>query len=216
MSLIVNSGGGASFDPIPAGVHLGVCIWLIDVGSSWSEMYQKWTRKILTTWELPEERITIKDQNGNEEDKPRVLSKSYTPSLNAKANLRADLVSWRGRDFRPEEEAAFDLHTIVGAACQLNVIHVTKNGKTYANIKAIIPAPKGSKPVPETPTIVYDIDTDGLAIPEGMPQWIHDKIVESPEYKKLSNPGMNSPENPEESWPVEDEVPADLDEIPFS
>jgi hypothetical protein len=64
----------------------------------------------------------------------------------------------------------------------IQVIHTTKDGKTYANVSAVLPLYKGmDKLVPENPTVVYSIE-DGEP-PEGTPKWIVDKIHESAEWK---------------------------------
>ena len=210
--MLVSSKGGKDFDPVPAGVHVAVCYSVVDIGSEFSAMYQKWSSKILITWEIPGERIVIPDKDGNDQDLPRVISKTYTATIGAKANLRADLVSWRGRDFTPEEEAGFELKNILGAACQLNVIHKisTSNQKTYANIKAIIPAARGTKLTPENPVVVYDINENGMDIPDSIPQWITEKIQASPEYKELLTPGSQEENHSEAEEPYIDDA-----DIPF-
>jgi len=81
----------------------------------------------------------------------------YTNSLHPKSRLRHDLVSWRGRDFRPDEEAQFDLERLIGVPCELVIVHATSNGTTYANVSAVIPAAKGSPRLqPEGYTRVVD------------------------------------------------------------
>jgi hypothetical protein len=78
-----------------------------------------------------------------EDGRPFTASKKYTLSLHEKANLYKDLVSWRGRAFTPEERAGFDLEKLIGVNCQIQIVHVTKGDKTYANITSIVPLAKG-------------------------------------------------------------------------
>ncbi len=207
MGLIVSDKGGKTFEPVSAGVHLAVCYSLIDLGSTWSERYQKWQRQLLVTWEIPDERIGFTNETGQIEDKPRVISKTYTPSLNEKSHLRADLTSWRGRDFTPEELAGFELVKILGAPAQLNVIHVAKDGKTYANVKAVIPAPKGTRVTPENPLVAYDIEAQGVNIPNSVPDWVVEKIKASQEYQAMLGN--------DKTGATVAEDPVDTDEIPF-
>jgi len=210
MGLIVSNKGGKDFEPVSAGVHLAVCYSIVDLGSTFSEMYQKWTRKVLIAWETADETITMQDEQGNDVERRRVVSKRYTPSLHEKSNMRQDLVSWRGKDFAPEEEEAFDLHNVLGVTCQLNIVHETKNNKTYANVRAVIPAPKGTRLKPENEQVAYDIDFDGANIPESLPDWIKDIIRASPEYKAITNPDDG------QSFAGEGEpVLCDDDQIPF-
>jgi len=82
----------------------------------------------------------------NAEDKRFVVTKTYTASLNEKANLRKDLESWRGRPFTVEELQGFDLEKVVKAPCMLNLVaQTTKAGKTWTGIAAIMPLAKGAE-----------------------------------------------------------------------
>lgn len=69
-----------------------------------------------------------------------VQSKFYTLSLDERASLYKDLVSWRGRAFTPDELKGFDLENLIGANCFLNVV---KSEKGYTKITSITPLPKG-------------------------------------------------------------------------
>jgi hypothetical protein len=207
MAFTVSSKGGGDFEPIPVGVHKAICVWVVDLGSTYSERFAKWTRQVLITWELPEERIDI-EKDGKKQNLPRVISKTYTSSISPKANLRHDLCSWRGREFTPEEEKAFEFSKLLGAPAQLNVMHRQKDGNTYANVAAIIPGPKGWKPQSETPSCMYYIDDDGTAIPEELPEWIQNRIKDSQEFKALTG-------NDESSVGQSDEPYYDDSDLPF-
>lgn len=179
MSLTVNGSSAGSIEPIEEGTHLGVCNMLVDLGMQYSEAYKNSSRKVLIGWEIPDETIELDDG-----PHPRQISKRYTASLNEKSNLRADLAAWRGRDFSPEELAAFDLRNIVGASCLINVIHKDSNGRTYANIQNIMALPKGmQKGKLSEPALIFDLDTDPLDIVEKMPQWIAEIIKKSETYQ---------------------------------
>jgi hypothetical protein len=180
MSLIASSEGGTR-EPIAAGMYQAVCYSIYDLGHQFSELYGKSSHKAVIIWEIPEERIEV-EKDGVKKDLPKVISKQYTVSLHEKANLRKDLESWRGRVFTEQELAAFDIHKLVKVNCMLQIIHKSKDGKTYANIAAIVPLMKGMKSLePENPAVVYSI-SDGQP-PEGTPKWVVDTIKQSDEWK---------------------------------
>ena len=180
MSLTVNgSAGGANFAPIEEGTHLGVCCMLIDLGLQYNETYKSSSRKVLIGWEIPDQTIELDDG-----PHPRNLFRRYTASLNERASLRADLAAWRGRDFTPEELAAFDLRNILGKSCLINVIHKEYNGKTSASIQNIMALPKGMQAgkLSGAP-VVFDLDADPLEEIEHLPAWIGEVIRKSETYK---------------------------------
>lgn len=184
MSLTVNGSSASSIEPIPEGTHLAVCSMLIDLGMQYSEQYKNSSRKVLIGWEIPEETIELDDG-----PHPRTISKRYTASLNERSNLRADLAAWRGRDFSPEELAAFDLRNIVGKSCLINIIHSTKEGKTYANIGSVMALPKGmAKGKLSEPPTVFDLDTDPLELVENFPKWISEIVKKSSTYQERLTP----------------------------
>ena len=75
-------------------------------------------------------------------DLPRAISREYTLSLHKKANLRADLESWRGKGFTDRELEGFDLENILGKNCMLNIIHKQTEKAIYANIVSVMPLMK--------------------------------------------------------------------------
>lgn len=186
MSLTVNGSSATSISPIEEGTHMGVCNMLIDLGMQFNEVYKNSSRKVLIGWEIPDETIELDDG-----PHPRQISKRYTASLNEKSTLRSDLAAWRGRDFTPEELAAFDLRNIVGASCLINVIHKESNGKTYANIGNIMALPKGmAKGKLSEPAVIFDLDTDPVEDVEKMPKWIGDIIKKSETYQQRITPAV--------------------------
>lgn len=181
---IVNAGGKNTPDPVPAGVHHAVCYAAIDLGTQdpGNPSYRP-SRKVMLMWELPQELI-----NTEQGQKPRVISSEYTMSIGKKATLRGVLESWRGKPFSAAELEAFDLKNVLGANCQLNVVH--KAGKAdpsrvYARIQSVVPLVKGMPPVrPVNDVICYDIPEAGpITIPESIPEWIRGKIMASDEWK---------------------------------
>lgn len=187
MGTILSDSGNSNVELIEPGIHPAVCIWMYDVGTQkWEWQGQpKEGGKLVVVWELPQQRM---EYDGK--DKPRVISNTYTQSIGSKSNLRKMLMSWRGRDFTPEELSGFDIKTIVGVSCQIQVIHNEgTNGKTYANIQNVLPA-GGQKYTPENPTVAFDVDKDD--IPEHCPKWIREKIEKSPEWQMRNTGGSLS------------------------
>lgn len=176
----------SNFEPISEGVHTAVCINIIDLGEQYSPFYKNNSRKVMITWETPDETIT---RDG--EEKPMIISKEYTLSLSDKASLRKDLAAWRGRDFTDQELAGFDLKNVLGKACQIQIMH---NEKGYAKIASIMSLPKGMPSMqPAAETIYFDLsDPDFLSKMGTLPMWIQDKIKESKTYKERINANVDA------------------------
>lgn len=180
MSLTVSESGSKSFPILPEGSYVAICNMLVDLGLQYNEAYKNSSRKVLIGWELPEELIEI-----NGEAVPRTINQRYTASLNEKSVLRRDLISWRGRDFTPEELEEFNLRNIVGAPCMIQVIHREYNGKKYANLAAIMKLPKGmEKPMLSEKPVIYDIDENDPADVNKLPDWIKETVVKSESYQE--------------------------------
>lgn len=135
MAIIAKAGDGGNFQPAPAGVHQAVCVDVVDLGIL-EVTYKGETKKqhkVNVAWQISEDR---------EDGKPFLVFKRYTLSLHEKAGLRKDLEAWRGRKFTRDEEMGFDVESIIGANCLLNVTHNNVNDKTYANVASIMPLHK--------------------------------------------------------------------------
>jgi len=202
MGLMANDKGGG-FDPIPEGLHYAICTAVYDLGTHFSEKFSKSAHKVMIQWELPEERIEI-EKDGEKLNLPRATSKQYTLSLHEKSILRKDLTSWRGKSFTEKELEGFDVMVLAGIHCMIQVIHVKKDTKTYANIATITPVPKGMpKKTPENPVRTFSLDDDD-SFPEGMPQWVQDIIQESEEFEMKDYMPQGNDEPPP---PGDDDIP---------
>lgn len=188
---------GESYDPVPAGTQHGICIAVIDIGTQPSSNPQFKPRpKVIITWELPNEKITV-TKDGSSMELNRVISATYTNTLASKGNLRPDLASWRGRDFTEAELESFELGALIGANCLLSVVHNKKDTKTYANVASISPLMKGMpKLKPDNPTVHFDLDvflaSDAKELPDTLHNWIKDKIVQSAEWQRAKS-GKSEP-----------------------
>lgn len=176
--LVANESQERKSNPIEAGAYIARCVQIIDLGDQYNELADKYARKVMLTFEIPSERVEV-----NGESKPRLMSKTYTLSLNEKATLRKDLESWYGAlDF------PFDIRRVMGLPCTINVVSKkSKTGNEYSVIGSVGRPMKGI-PVPaqETESLVYDIDgEDALEAVEKLPEWIAKTIKESPSYKMV-------------------------------
>ena len=185
MSLDAKDSGGQDFEPLSEGIHHAVCSRIYDLGTQYSEMFKSEAHKILITWEVPGETIEI-----DGEDVPRIISREYTLSLSKKSNLRPDLEAWRGKRFNEKELQGFNVEKLLGANCQLQIVHVKKEDRTYGNISAIMALPKGTKPLKSfSGAEAYKIE-NGQNFPESTPEWIKKKILNSKELKSVELRGM--------------------------
>ena len=183
--MIVTDTGGSAFTPCPAGSYLARCVQLIDLGTQASnfEGQEKRARKVLVAWEV------LDDECRRDDGQPFVLSKRFTLSLHEKAALRKTLASWRGRDFTPLELRGFDLATVLGKEAFLSVIHTEKDGKTFANIAAVMKPPKGMVGTPATELLVHlDLSAMDWTVFAGLNKRIVEQIEASPEFQALTPP----------------------------
>lgn len=132
MSIVAKDSGG-DFKPAPAGLHPSVCVDVVDLGMVDGQFGTK--HKVRIVWQIEEE----DDETG----KRFIVSQMYTLSLNEKAKLRHHLEAWRSRPFNAEELKGFDLEKLIGVNAQVQVVHATKDSKTYANVAAVVPLAKG-------------------------------------------------------------------------
>ena len=207
MSLVLTESNGAGFEPVPPGTYPAVCYMMVGIGEQFSERFQNSSKQLIIGWQIPGETIEI-----DGEEKPRIVTKQYTASLNTKANLRSDLIAWRGRDFTEEELNGFDIRKIVGAPCMLSVINKTSsNGKVFANVAGVLALPKGMpKPELSSPkdVVIYDLETDPLTGIDKLPEWIQNRIKKSTTYEeRLYAEGATPPEMTELTDEDESELP---------
>jgi hypothetical protein len=194
MSFIASDAGGSgNFKRVPAGVHIGRCYSLIDLGTQTTDGQYgvKQQHKIRIGWELFGE-----DENGGPltvdvdgKQMPMTISKSYTVSLHEKASLRKDLSAWRGRDFSEDEAKAFDISRLVGAYCMVNVTTSETNGKTYSNVAGLTPLPaalKNAKPAAVHENVMFDLDAPDMAVFATFHEKLQEAIKRSPEWAKAT------------------------------
>ena len=218
MKFPVSSSSG-DFEPVAAGSHIAVCDMVVYLGiQPGSGLYPAPKPQLFIRFEIPAERIEY-EKDGKKITGPAVIGKTYTASMNEKANLRHDLESWRGKQFSDEEAGDFDVAAILGKPCMISVIHKQKGDKTYANIGNIGSLPKGISPktiVAEQTPIYYG--EDNIDAYQKLPEWLRKKIDGQivPERKKQEQQGNQLDDG---TFINDDDLPEnmieDSDSVPF-
>lgn len=179
------------FQIAPAGTHLARLYRIIDLGTQMRDYEGKVTmsRKAKFFWELHGEDAAGKPLLTTE-GKPLIQSKEYTLSLGEKANLRRDLEAWRGKAFSEDELKGFDIKTVLGQFCMINISHREKGDVTYADLKGVSAVPaiykKAGLPEGINPVVLFSLDNFDQQLFDSLSENIKDTIRKSPEYRALS------------------------------
>lgn len=192
MSFIVKATEGSTFKPAPPGMYLARCYRIVDLGTQAVEYMgtTKYLPKVMFQWELHGE-----DDNGEplvtQNGDPMSISKNYTVSLSEKSTLRKDLTTWRGRDFTAEELRGFELKNVLGAWCTLSVVETARDGKTYANVAAVMPVPaavkKAGLPEGQNEEKLFHILNPDMELFNSFSENLRAKIERSPEWQSRKN-----------------------------
>ena len=199
-SIIANGGNDTpSYPTVSVGVHKARCVRVIDLGTQQND-YQgqiSWKRQVMLIWEVPSET----DNKGE----PLTISKFYTLSLNEKANLANDLVSWRGRPFTETEKKAFDISKVAGKPCSINVI-LNQNGKP--KVSTVMPICKNDEIAQQFhPNMVFsitDFQEKKMEVFNQLPEGIRNIILKSKELEGTEKQDLGDENNAQ-----------DLGDIPF-
>jgi hypothetical protein len=194
---MIISDTGSSFEQLEEGLHPAVSILIASIGTHRTPFKNedgtdKVLKKMIVQWE------TAKG----------LIAKEYTVSLNEKANLRKDLESWRGKKFTETELKGFDMKTLLGVPCTVQVMH---NDNGYAIVTAVLPK-TGEFKHTKTP-VLFDIDeTEGDAY-DRLPNWVQKKVDQSFERQEKVGGTFTLKDIPERVSNSDEEI--NLDEIPF-
>ena len=199
-SIIANGGNDTpSYPTVSVGVHKARCVRVIDLGTQQND-YQgqiSWKSQVMLIWEVPSET--------NNKGEPLTISKFYTLSLNEKANLANDLVSWRGRPFTETEKKAFDISKVAGKPCSINVI-LNQNGKP--KVSTVMPIGKNDEIAQQFhPNMVFRITAfqeKKMEVFNQLPEGIRNIILKSKELEGTEKQDLGDENNAQ-----------DLGDIPF-
>lgn len=163
----------------PAGVHTAILYQVVDLGTQKTD-YQgdvKISHKVRFTWELCDELM--------EDGRPFVVSKRYTLSAHEKAILAIDIKSWTG--VAPN---GINIETLLGKACNVNVVHEQGKDGLYARVASLAPLKKGEKqPKQYNANLMFDLEDFNAAAFEALPEFIREQIKLSPEYAEIMSGG---------------------------
>lgn len=173
---------GGDYEPAPLGAHIARCVGVIDLGTRQSLYGPK--RDVMIRWELPLEQ--------NSKGEVFTVAAFFTQSLSEKANLRKALVSWRGREFTPEELKGFHAKKLLGVPGMVNVIEKPSADGTRVKhvVSTVSPVPKGMTVPQQVNEGVYvslepgEYDSKAFA---ALSEKIQDMVKESAEWRALQN-----------------------------
>lgn len=147
-----------TFKPAPEGLWDGVCIDVVDKGMVPTNYGPK--HKVQFRW-------VVNAEPKRSDGKPHMVSMSYPISMDERSNLRKMLELWRGRKFTPEELKKFDLETVLGAPCQIQVAQDMGNdGDPYAFPQVVMKARSGAPKVQPPADYVRECNRPGYKAPE--------------------------------------------------
>jgi hypothetical protein len=171
------SANDSNFEQPEAGMYVARCYSVIDLGTQRNEMYDNTQRQVRIGWEINEMMSDGKQ--------PFSVGAFYTLSLGEKSNLRKVLQGWRGRDFTDAELKNFDLFSILGKPCTLNI---TKKENGNPKVASVSPLMKGVAPMEpynelQSFSLFEDFDQEKFS---KLSSRMQEKIKLSPEYQKAT------------------------------
>ncbi len=125
---------GKNFIPSPEGLWQAVCADVEDLGRQQTPFGDK--DKVRLTFQITER---------TPEGKRYPVRKPLTNTLHEKSTMRRFVEVLERRTFSTKELQDYDLETLLGKNCHLQVVHVQgRDGQTYANIQTIVPLNNGT------------------------------------------------------------------------
>ncbi len=200
--MIITTSSSSDFTPAPAGSFLARCCRVVDLGTQKTEFQgeTKQQHKVLVVFEILDPDVF------REDGKPYTVAKRYSASMHEKAALRRDLESWRGAKFTDADLKHFDLASILGRTCLLSVTHTEKDGRVFANIAALVKAPKGMTGTdPTEPLVHFDLASPDWTVFDGLGERLRAQIMAAPEY--LAAKKVKPATEPPAAW---DDIPDDV------
>ena len=181
MALKAPSGNNTSRQIAPEGAYPARCYQIIDLGTTMQTgQFPGKKRKVQFIFELPTETYEFEKGEGL---KPFYARSIYNLSMNEKAVLRRDIESWAGKKMSNEIAGNFDIFTLLGRPCIVNITHIEKGDATYANIIGMSPLPKGMVCPPAfNNALCYNTEEHDEAVFSQLPEFIQDKIKMSDEW----------------------------------
>ena len=160
----------------PEGNHVARLVQMYNLGSQ-EYTYQgeeKMRYEIRLGFELPTQTAKFGD---SDEEKPYIVSKSASFSMHPKAFLRSVVEACENVKLRDDEAENFDVESIMGKACLVNV----KNGEgdygKYAYIDKVTPLPSGMEaPAQINESKLFNVSDYTQAQYDELPDWLQEKV----------------------------------------
>tara|TARA_S200002703_G_scaffold21157_1_gene17673 strand:+ start:4581 stop:5177 length:597 start_codon:yes stop_codon:yes gene_type:complete len=164
---------------VPEGSHVARLYGIVDLGTQ--DTFYGPKKQVAMMYELPDETHVFREEDGPQ---PMGRHRIDPASLNEKSNLLKQLKALNGKAFTAKELAAgITLEDQLGKPCLVSVVHRKgKDGQMYDNIDSVTALPKGME-AKELTNEPYNYDIcESNAGWDRVPEWMKNKIKESPEY----------------------------------
>lgn len=188
----INQGGGPKVLP-KAGIQLGVCYSIIELGTQESEFKgeKKKRTEVQISWELPNHLHTFKEELGAQ---PLSVHATYGLSDAPQSKLPQALQSWGGQETRPKLTTAL-LKKYLGAPCMVTVeLSPPKpDGTRYANVangglgvsKRLKEFPVPAS-YPKNERIFLDLEEFDWNVFAKIPKFLQEKIKKCDEWPSIA------------------------------
>lgn len=136
---VVATKSESRFRPHSEGMHLMLCVDVIDLGQKVVAFPDK------PSYLAPSCAIIWASGERNEDGTLITVSQDYTVSTSERSNLRKHLEAWRGKPYDDSDlDEGLPLHKLEGKPCLISIAHgKSAKGRTYAKVMSISPPMKG-------------------------------------------------------------------------
>lgn len=207
------------YELTPSGTHVATIFKIVNLGTLTTEWQgqERQVPKIRIFWEIPGETKTFTDKEGNDRELPFAISRKLTLSMGEKSNLLPLVKGMTGTSFSEEEAYNFDIFSLLGLSCLINVVHEkSKDGdRTYAVVNSASALPKGMEaPAPVNEQVIWNVRDMSRDEIMDLPEYISKDMVSSQEFHvRFDAPrGDASPSVPEA---VDEAQKINPEDIPF-
>lgn len=199
-------------DLIDEGSYPATIYSMIEVGTQVNPMFNTESQKVRITYELPTELKVFNEEKG---EQPRVISQEYTLSIHEKAKLRPVVEACIPEALKVGEDGfvdELDIEKLIGKNCLVTIKHKdSAKGVKYQNVDSVTIMPKGMKSYKQiNETKVLSFKNWNEEMFSTLPDFIKEKITNSPEYKDMKGITRNEMLDKTEDIPFGDESAEDI------
>lgn len=189
-----------TYELAPEGTHLARAVGLVNLGTQKQEFQGKPgkdRKKIMITWELPEELRVFSDDNG---EQPFLVSNIYSLVVSDKSTYKLHMESWtKGRI-----DTRFNPASMIGKPCLINITHkpsVNDPTKMKAKVTSVSPLMKNQVcPDRISPIKILSFGNWDEDLFNEQSEWVKKQIEASPEYRNLKKDSPYNEGNREGAW----------------